>query len=270
SLADLSIAAGVNPATGALNGTNTVTLRSAIQAANLTPGGNTINLALPGTYRITLPGAAEDNNATGDFDILPAGGNLTVQNTSGGRVVVDGGALDRVFDINPNFDPAHPTPAFTVTFQGFTITGGPAFDPTRANVDAGLASGGGVRDTGNASLTLTNMVVSNNSATADGGGIVFENTVSTPWTLTVNNSTISNNQAGDAGGGIDTDGAGRVFINFSSISGNTSVNQGAGIWLDAVQNGAVFETANLTVTGSLLSGNVAVAADNVGGGIGNA
>src|SRR5262249_14973726 len=77
-------------------------------------------------------------------------------------------------------------------------------------------------------------------------------------------------QAGDAGGGIDTDGAGRVFINFSSISGNTSVNQGAGIWLDAVQNGAVFETANLTVTGSLLSGNVAVAADNVGGGIGNA
>src|SRR5262249_3100131 len=155
SLADLSIAAGVNPATGAINGTNTVTLRSAIQAANLTPSGNTINLALPGTYRITLPRAAQDNNATGDFDILATGGNLTIQNTSGGRAVVDGGSRDRVFDINPNFDAAHPTPAFTVTFQGFTITGGRAFDPTGANVDGGIASGGGVPAGGNASPTQT-------------------------------------------------------------------------------------------------------------------
>jgi hypothetical protein len=35
-----------------------VTLRSAIQQANATPGSNTINLTVAGTYKITLAGAA--------------------------------------------------------------------------------------------------------------------------------------------------------------------------------------------------------------------
>src|SRR5262249_36841520 len=77
-------------------GPGVVTLRSAIQQANATPGGNTINLTVPGTYAIALRGAGEDLNATGDFDILAAGGNLTIQNTSGGQVTVTGGGLDRV------------------------------------------------------------------------------------------------------------------------------------------------------------------------------
>jgi hypothetical protein len=247
-----------------------VTLRSAIQQANQSPGGNTINLTVPGTYAITLPGkAGETDNAAGEFAILPGGGDLTIANTSGGTVVVDGNHLNRVFDINPNFDPAKPSPTFTVTLQGFTIQNGLAFDA--ANLDGPNASGGGIRDVGNASLTLTNVVLTNNSATADGGGVVFENTVSTPWTLTVNSSTISNNHAGDAGGGIDTDGSGKIFINAGTvITGNTSVNQGAGIWLDAIQAGTVFQTANLAVTGAVISNNSALAMGNVGGGIGNA
>jgi hypothetical protein len=234
SLADI-----LNPAPGV------VTLRSAIQAANATPGGNTINLTLPGTYQISLIGTpGETDNAAGEFAILPSGGDLTIQNASGGRVVVDGGGLNRVFDINPNFDPANPTAKFLVTLQGLTIQDGVASDA--ANADGPNASGGGIRDIGNASLTLNNMVITHNSATADGGGVVMENTVGVPWTLTVNNSVISNNHAGDAGGGIDADGMGKVFINPGTlITGNTSVNQGAGIWLDAVGQGTV---ASVTVT----------------------
>ncbi len=248
---------------------NATTLRAAITAANANPGGNTINLTVGGTYKITLAGAGENNNATGDFDILSSGGNLTIQNTSGHAVTVDGNHLDRVFDINPNFDPFHPTTPFTVTLTGFTITGGIASDA--ANGDGPNASGGGIRDIGNASLVLTNMVITGNSATADGGGVVMENTVSVPWTLTVNNSVISNNHAGDAGGGIDVDGFGKVFINAGTvITGNTSVNQGAGIWLDAINSIGLFESANLTVTSALISNNQALAAGNVGGGIGNA
>jgi hypothetical protein len=246
------------------------TLRSAIQQANATPGGNTINLTVPGDYRITLPGANTGTNNSGAFVILPGGGDLNITNTSGGKVILDGGNLDRVLDINPAFDPANPTPKFLVTIQGVTITGGRAFDPAGANVDGGVASGGGIRAQGNASLTLMNDVVTDNSATADGGGIVSENTVSVPWTFTITNTVISNNRAGDAGGGIDVDGSGKVFVTNSTISGNSSTNQGAGIWLDAVQVGTVFQTANLTVTGSLVSGNTAIAAGNVGGGIGNA
>ncbi len=240
-------------------------LRSAISAANATPGADTIQLAVAGKYKITLAGANEDNNATGDFDILAAGGDLKIVNISGGNAIIDGNHLDRVFDINPNPDPA--TPKFTVTLSHLTVQNGYVNTP-----DNPTGSGGGIRDSGNASLTLNSDVIQNNTSTQDGGGIVFENTVSTPWTLTLNATTIRNNHAGDAGGGIDTDGSGFVNINAGSvITGNTTVNQGGGIWLDAVQavgaNGTLFQTATLNVTGATISNNHSGA---TGGGIGNA
>jgi hypothetical protein len=253
----------LNPPTG------TVTLRSAIQQADKTPGGNIIDLTVPGTYRITIPGANTGTNASGAFAILPGGGNLTIVNAGGGQVIVDGHHLDRVFDINPNFNPNKPTPKFQVTLIGFTIENGLAHDAN--NPDGPGASGGGIRDQGNASLTLTNMTLTDNYATADGGGVSMENSVSTPWTLTINNSTISNNHAGDAGGGVDEDGSGNVNINQGSkITGNTSLNQGAGIWLDAIAAGNVLQTSSLNVNGTLIAYNRALAAGNFGGGIGNA
>jgi hypothetical protein len=209
-------------------------LRAAIQAANaqaVGAGANTINLTVPGVYRITIPGAGEDANLTGDFDILP-NNNLSITNTSGGNVVVDGGGIDRVFDINP-LNATAPTGTL-VTFTGFTIQDGRAFS-TPAQADTGAASGGGIRDVGNVSLTLTNMILANNTASADGGGVSMENANSTPWTLTLNNTTVTGNRAGDAGGGIEEDGHGKVVVTGSTIASNTSVNQGAGIWLDGIQ-----------------------------------
>jgi hypothetical protein len=238
----------------------TVTLRSAIEAANATPGNNTINIATPGTYTISLAGTpGETDNAAGEFAITGTG-NLNIVNTSGGAVTINAAGQSRVFDVNP----AGSTTPFTVTFQGLTITGGAATDA--ANPDGPNASGGGIRAQGGASIVLTNDVLTNNSATADGGGIALEspNNDST-GTLTVNASVISNNRGGDAGGGIETDGTGLVTINAGTkIVGNTSVNQGAGIWLD---NGG----AALTVTGTFVSGNSALStAGGFGGGIGNA
>jgi hypothetical protein len=301
-----------------------VTLRSAIQAANANADAtSTINLTLPGTYAITLPGAAgEVDNAAGEFAIFStnlatgtAKTNLNIVNTSGGAVTVDGGHLTRVFDVNPSLQvgsvnitaggagftgasgisfsaptlasgiqatgtlivnagmvvgvtitnpgtgytaSAPPTITFTgpgagaagnvvfaspkirVSLSGFTIQNGLA-QPT----DLAAGSGGGIRNLGNANLTLTNMVVTSNAASADGGGIVMENASagtdflggSTKWTLTINNSTISNNHAGDAGGGVEEDGSGTVNLNAGTvISGNTDVNQGAGVYLDGIAN----------------------------------
>jgi predicted outer membrane repeat protein len=209
-------------------------LRSAISFANTHAGGNSINLTVPGTYQITLHGAGEDSNASGDLDILPVGGNLTIANNSGGPAAVDGGGLDRVFDINPA-DVTDPASAIVVTFQGFTIQDGLA-----SPGDLAPGSGGAIRAQGDTSLILDGMTITSNSATADGGAIAMENAGgSTPWTLTVNNSFIGNNHAGDAGGGIETDGKGKVFLNpGTEIQGNTCVNQGAAVWLDPI-TGAV-------------------------------
>ena len=109
---------------------------------------------------------------------------MSIVNTSGGTVSIDGNGLDRVFDINPQGGTA--APKFTVTIQGVTIDNGLA-QPG----DGAAGSGGGIRDQGNASLTLINDVITNNAASADGGGISMENAVSTPWTLTLQNTTVS-------------------------------------------------------------------------------
>jgi hypothetical protein len=246
-----------------------VTLRSAIEAANNTAGNNTINLTVPGTYEITMVGTpGEADNLAGEFAIFPNAASppnstLLIDNTSGGTVIVDANQLNRVFDINPG-NTSNPATKLLVTMQGFTIQNGLAADPM--NPDAAGSSGGGIRDQGNANLTLTNMVITHCSATADGGGVSMENApASTPWTLTVNNSTISNNHAGDAGGGLETDGTGSVLINTgSAVSGNTCFNLGAGIFLDPIGTGS----ANLTMNGVVVSNNSAQSGQ--GGGIGNA
>ncbi len=226
----------------------TVTLRSAIEQANATPGGNTINLTVPGTYKITLAGANEDANKTGDFDILAGGGNLTIANTSHGSATVDGGNLDRIFDINPTFDPNHPanTPAFKVTLQGLVLQHGIA-----GAQGGNIVGGGAIQDTGNASLELDSCAVLNNVASGAGGGILMQNTVNTPWTLTLNGSIIADNRAGDAGGGIDTIGQGHVVITNSELTGNVCVNQGAAAWLDVIDN----VSATLMLSNSLVNDN---------------
>jgi hypothetical protein len=262
----------VNNANGRIGATKTVSLRSAIEAANHTPGNNMIRLTLPGVYKIGLPGAGEDDNLTGDFDINPnaasaSGSSLTIMNASVGKVIVDGNHLDRVFDINPK---ATAPAGFTVIFRSLTIRNGVA-----SPGDGAAGSGGGIRDQGNVNLTLMNMVVTRNLATADGGGLVMFNAADGTWKLTISNSTISNNHAGDAGGGIDTDGkgSGGVFITNSQITGNTDLNQGAGVYID-VPAGAppTANGADMTMTRTLVANNeaLAVGQTSAGGGISNA
>src|SRR3954467_10517108 len=58
----------VNPAVSALDAAGNITLRSAIMAANATPGADHIHLPA-GIYTRSLAGAGEDHAASGDLDI---------------------------------------------------------------------------------------------------------------------------------------------------------------------------------------------------------
>ena len=50
---------------------------------------------------ILAEAASENANVSGDLDILD-GGDLTIQGNGNANTIIDGGAIDRVFDICPD------------------------------------------------------------------------------------------------------------------------------------------------------------------------
>jgi hypothetical protein len=133
------------------------------------------------------------------------------------------------------------SPHITVTMTGFTVENGAA-----GPGDFAAGTGGGIRDTNNASLVLDNMVITNNTASGDGGGVSMNNLLDTPWAVTFNNTTVSNNHAGDEGGGLVTYGSGFDILNAGTVfTGNTAAMEGGGVDDDAIAQGPV---ASVTVT----------------------
>ena len=191
--------------------TGHISLRSAIQAANAKPNSDTI-IVPSGTFKLTLAGANEDNDATGDLDI---NGNVTIKGKNAASTIIDGNNLDRVFQVLSG----------KVQISGVTIQHG------RANEGGGLLNSGG-------NVKLTSVVVTNNVAagttgvngvpgaggaavglngsnggsggTAFGGGIANQT-----GSLSINKSTIASNQAiggngGQGGGGGFGQGTGNI------------------------------------------------------------
>ena len=72
-----------------------VSLRSAIMAADARGGSNKI-IVPAGTFTLTIAGAGEDNDATGDLDIS---GNVSIQGRGEGQTIIDGNNLDRVIQV---------------------------------------------------------------------------------------------------------------------------------------------------------------------------
>jgi len=201
------------------------TLRAAIMEANLLVGDNTIILP-EGTYKLTADGTGEDLARTGDLDIRD---NLTIVGAGAGTTVIDAAGLDRVFQVFAGVE---------LNLSGVTIKGGSA------------DIGGGIDNSG--TLTLSDAVVSDNSA-SDAGGGVFGDFGST---ISVEKTTFSRNSAANDGGAVEA----RGFINVSdsTFSDNTAGTDGAAIKLTP--------EANLTISASTLSENIA---GRHGGGIAN-
>ncbi|HEX7395644.1 MAG TPA: CSLREA domain-containing protein, partial [Anaerolineaceae bacterium] len=235
-------------------------LREAIIAANAAAGDDIITVPA-GTYTLTIPGTGENAAATGDLDIKS---NITINGAGAGTTIIDGGALDRVFEVFR---------AFTVNISGVTVRNGNLTGDDGGGIfnNAGTltitnstfsgnstiyegggfgGAGGGVYTYGGP-VTITNSTFSGNSASSQGGGIYIE-----AGTLTVTQSTFTQNNAGDSGGGILNQN-GTASITNSTFSGNSAVVTGGGI----LGNGA----STLTITNSTFSGNSA--ADGYGGGL---
>ena len=188
----------------------------------------------------------------------------TIQGPGANLLTIDGAGEYPVFQIKAGA---------TAVLSGLTVSHGYC-----AN-----GFGGGIANYG--TLTVTNCILSDNSAACGGG-------LSSTWALTITNSNFSGNSA-SYGGGIDID-SGTATLTSSTFNDNTAQNNGGGIEIESVwwpitatvtdctfrgdsaQNGGGIDIYNvpinafssvmltLSVTSSTFSGN---SAQNDGGAI---
>lgn len=209
-------------------------LREAIIAANASAGvPDTISLS-DGVYTLTRAGANEDAAATGDLDITYNSGGVSIYGSSLGKVIIDGGMLDRVFDVccqtnllrleyltirngrlEPGrlgfYDHGHGAGIHNhgiVVLRNVTINGNTVDNTGSPNTwgGGGMTNGCGKAPTpgrANCALhahgdaTLTNVTISGNRVIGAGKGGGIENGA----TLSLTNVTISDNAAPLGNGG---------------------------------------------------------------------
>jgi CSLREA domain-containing protein len=243
-----------------LNADGACSLREAIQAANSdTPvdacpagsGADTIVLAA-GLYALSLAGADEDQNQTGDLDLA---GALTIRGVDYGNTVVDAAGLgDRAMQI---LDGAN------VTLQGLSIAR--AGDSANTQLDGGGIligaatvilrrveivstaagrNGGGIYNAGG-QLSIVESLVSGSTAgvlsssAGSGGGIYNAGGL-----IALDKSIVNDNIARDGdGGGIYS--TGQIRVNNSWIHDNSTNANGAGI----------YSNATAVITGTVLDSN---------------
>ena len=231
------------------DGSGRCPLRAAIDESNADPAADTVTIE-PGIDPVlSLAGAAEDANATGDLD---SRGDLTVH---GNGATVDAGGLDRAVQHIGR-----------LRIDELTLTGG----TTEADVLTGRGDDGGAL-LAFGDVTLTDTTVTGNVAvrhsSGRGGGVAVVGN------LTMVRGTVTDNVAENLGGGVWAIGANTVITD-STIDGNrTSIvdrdagGNGSASALDIGSNEALAGVA--TITGTTVSNNISTlcCGSQSGGGI---
>lgn len=255
---------------------NDCSLRGAVAFSNVNPG-TTINVPA-GTYQLNIAGGALEgfsgNNSIGDLDFR-ANNTIVAGAGAATTIIQQTQPNDRVIEVNPDL-----LANFNFSISGVTITGGKETTAVggggiisgsigntmtvtncvisgNSATGTGTFGGGGISHAGG-SLTITGTTFSNNSTSGSGGGLGYtagDPLIRTPstGTLTISGSTFSGNSSASFGGGADLFnfnlGIGTYNINSSSFSNNTApTGRGGAI---AVESGP------LTVTTTALTGNTA-------------
>ena len=218
----------------------------------LPPGPYLISLSA-GDYSLSRAGANEDGNSTGDLDLIAS---VTIQGVSAALTRINGGAIDRVLDLDPTA-----VATITVTLANLTIENGLA--------PAG-SDGGGIRNQGD-TLHVRDSIINDNTIQlgtevgqiGSGGGIA-----NISGRVHITGTTISNNRlVNGSGGGIYNYLGGTVTISQSAISGNrasiaSGISSGGGI--SNVNSG--FFGGGVAIMNSAITNNES---DAFGGGISN-
>lgn len=222
------------------------TLRQALFDANNNTEADTITFA-PGLF------SGGPQTLTLLYGSLTAYNDVTVSGPGANLLAIDGDASHSVFVVD--FESVAPG---TVTLGGMTIRNG------RSTYGGGINASGGEGSATGEILILDNLIVENNVAGEDGGGLRARGI-----SVSIRNSTIRNNQAGiygyGEGAGVSFRGdylGGSLELVNTTISGNTIVadpdtmSRGGGIF--------VSQAMDFTLRNSTISDNEA---PDAGGGV---
>jgi hypothetical protein len=196
----------VTACTGAAND---CTLRGAVQNANadLDYDGITFDSTLTGSM-ITL--------SVADLDVTNP---VYVDGPGANALTISGGDGQRIFDIDMTYE------AESFSVSGLTLTQGNADD------------GGAIYNL-DATLIVYDCTLTGNTATGDGGAVydrgndpIDLDPGAEGYLTRFVRTAIVNNDAGSDGGGVGGRYSAGYFYN-STVSGNTAVGQGGGVWSD--------------------------------------
>jgi len=202
--------------------TTKCSLREAIQAANtnaafggcpagtasdlITLGGNTN----PNHYEITRAGRIENDNATGDFD-LDSTGSIAIAGTTTRKAVIEGGGLDRIFDLACRSD-------MNVLLVNLTLRDGDTGDDP--------VGGGALRACAHA--TLISKVHFTDNTASRGGALVLS---ATAGDVTITQSAFTRNRSfdGEASAIRHLGNTALLSLTNTTISENVASGEGA-LW----------------------------------------
>ena len=196
-------------------------LREAIDLANVGAGDDLITLP-DGIFAISRTGSGEDINSTGDFDITDTSGGLTIEGQGPHLTIIDGAAIDRLFDVRPNA---------SLTIRDVTL---------RHGALTGADMGGAINNT--SALILKNVVLEGNSSQGSGGAVA-----NMDGTVSISNSTFDSNFTPNSGGGVYSTGPSSNLNLEASTFVRNLASDGAGIW----------SSGSTQVSASTFSGNAA-------------
>ncbi len=254
------VISSLNNATGAINGGATISLRSALMAADNLGGTHTVTLST-GTYNLST---APNSQIT----IGNTPQNITINGNGPANTIinmVNDANKDRILFINPTGATNSPV----ITVNGIRFQNGFLTSDTFGG--AGICSGGGSGE----SLTVTNCAFDNNvlPANAYGGAAI---NMQVRGNLTIDNCTFTNNVSNDADGGavlfiifgssLGT-GFGVLSVTNSIFTGNSVIFPGA-----ATANGGALAftgQAGVTPFNATINNNTFISntADGLGGAI---
>jgi hypothetical protein len=183
-----------------------------------------INAANPRDVVVVAPGTYTEN-------INFIGKAITVRSSGGAKAtIIDGGNIAPVVTIDTN-------EGLKSILSGFTLQHGTSTFNSQY-------SGGGIYIY-NASPTIKNNIIQNNTACNEGGGIAALFSFALIESNTIENNSQADCSGGVGGGGVAIGGAGAVILKGNHIENNSWIYGGGGIAMDAagsptIENNFIF------------------------------